>query len=111
MVTVRHQRMTAALMAALAGDRGAAIGVGRAHGDDMLVVVALMGVVQVTIVKIVHVALVQNAYMAAVLAMNMRVVGVDEMSHTMLLVFMVCGGVLRCLDSKYTPVPVLPNRP
>jgi len=85
MVAVRYQRVATALVAALAGDRGADVGVGRAHGNDMLVIVALVGEVQVAIVEIVHVALVQNAYMAAVLAMHMRVVSVDEVSHAMLL--------------------------
>jgi hypothetical protein len=80
-VTVGHQRMAAALVAALAHHRGASVRVCLTHGEHMLIVVALVGMVQVAIVEVVHMAVVLDAQMATVLAVDVRVVGVGLVSH------------------------------
>lgn len=80
-VTVRNQRMLAAVVTALACDRRAPIGVLGAHSDHVLVVVSLMGVVQMSIVKIVDVSIVKNAQMPAVFVMNVGMRIVNGMSH------------------------------
>lgn len=80
-VAVGHQGVTAALVAALAGDRGTDIGVRLADREHVLVIVALVGVVQVAVVEEVHMAIVLDAHVAAVLAMDVSVVGVGVVGH------------------------------
>lgn len=80
-VTVRNQRMPAAVVPARTRDRGAPFGVLGAYGDDVLVVVSLMGVVQMSIVEIVHMPIVKNAQMPAVFVVNVGMRIVNGMSH------------------------------
>jgi hypothetical protein len=63
--------MAAFDMLAAAIHRGAIHGVGRAHRDGMLVIVAIVRVVQVAIVQVVDVAIVLDAGMATIFVMNM----------------------------------------
>jgi|YNPBryunderm2012_1023409.scaffolds.fasta_scaffold01680_9 hypothetical protein len=95
MVAVGHQRMAAAIVTAPAHHRGAAIRVRLTHGDDVLIVVALVRVVQVTVVEIVYVVIVLDAQVPAVLAMHMGVVGMNGVGHTLLLVVRPRMRVLR----------------
>ncbi len=80
-IAVGYQGMPAAVVAALAGRRSAHVRIGGADRDDMLVVVALVWMVQVAVVEIIHVVLVLDAQMAAVLAVDVGMIGVDLMSH------------------------------
>lgn len=80
-VAVRHERVTAALVAALTGDRGAGVGIRLADREHVLVVVALVGVVEVAVVEVVHMAIVLDAQVAAVGAVDVAVVGVGVVGH------------------------------
>jgi hypothetical protein len=94
-IPVRHRFVTAArtmpmrrIMSAATVVGRAAIGVGCAHLDDVLVDVIFMRVMQMTVVKIVDVAVVPNRDMTAARFMRVRVVGVNRMivrSHGLVL--------------------------
>jgi hypothetical protein len=81
MVAVGHKRVAATLMAALAGNRNTGCRIRLAHTDDMLVIMPIVGVMQMPIVQIIDVAVVENAHVAAMLAVDMRVFCVDVMGH------------------------------
>jgi hypothetical protein len=81
MIAVGYEFVTALFVAAEAFDGRALAGIGCADGQRMLIIVAFMGAVQVSIVQIVHMAVVLDASMAAVLAVNMRMVGVYGVGH------------------------------
>jgi hypothetical protein len=57
-VAVRHALMAAVLMTAGARDRSANIGIHFANGDAVFIIVALMRMVQMTIVQVVDMTLV-----------------------------------------------------
>jgi hypothetical protein len=83
-IAVRHQWMLTAVVAALAGYRMTPVWIDRADGDDVLVIVVVMRMVQVPIVQVVDMAIVQNAQVPALCAVHMRMVFVDMMRHGML---------------------------
>jgi len=85
MIAVGHQRVAAAIVAALAGDWRAGVGIGRAYREHVLVVVTLVGVMQMAVVQIVHVALVRKAYVSAMLAVDVGVIAMRVVSHNALL--------------------------
>jgi hypothetical protein len=59
--------------------RGAAIGIGGTHCNDMLVNMIVMWVMQVAVVEIIGVAVVANRNVAAALSMSMGMIGVNGM--------------------------------
>ena len=88
MVAVRHRLVPAAgavHMATAIRLHGAAVGVGRAHRDHMLVYMVAMHMVQMAIMQIVDMAVVQHRGMPAVLAMGVGVIGVCRAAHGRLL--------------------------
>jgi hypothetical protein len=80
-VAVRHLLVAAPLVLALASDRGTFGRVGRADGDDVLVIMAVVRGVQVAVVQEADVAIVLNARMATVLAVYVIVLVVDVVAH------------------------------
>jgi hypothetical protein len=80
-VAVRDEGVTAALVAAGARDWYASRRVRVAHLDRMLIVVALVLSVQVAVVQVVHVVAVLDANVAAVRAMDVRVLVVRGVTH------------------------------
>src|SRR5579875_2099629 len=85
MVAVRHLLVAATLVFALAGGRSTVIRVRRVHRQDVLIVMILVRIVQTAIVQIVNVAIMLDACVSAVLAVDMLVVFVDFVSHRPLL--------------------------
>jgi hypothetical protein len=84
MVPVRHCLVSAArampmrrIMSAAAVLRRAAGGIRCVHFDDMLVDVIFMRMVEMTIVKVIDVALMVNRDMTTARSMDMRMVGVN----------------------------------
>jgi len=85
-VAVRHRLVAATRTVAMVGVMTAAAMVGRAavrvalaHGDDMLVDVVLVRMMQVAVMEIVDVAIVAHGEMAAPGTVLMRMVGMDGM--------------------------------
>lgn len=58
--------------------RRADIGVGLVDGQDVLVDVVVVGMMQVAVVEIVHVTVVQDARVSAAWTMHVIVIGVDD---------------------------------
>jgi hypothetical protein len=81
-VAVRHTLVAAAVVVALADHWSAGIRVDAADGNDVLVVVAIVGAVQMAVVQEADVPLVLDAGVTAVLAVCMLVVGVDRVRHS-----------------------------
>ncbi|PDV98343.1 hypothetical protein A9Q02_15785 [Candidatus Chloroploca asiatica] len=81
MVAVGHERMPTADMTTCARNGGAAIGIGCTHRNHMLIVMARVGMMQMPIVQIINMPLVAYPYMAAMLAMHMRMVLVLRTTH------------------------------
>jgi hypothetical protein len=85
-VAVRHRLVaatwTVAMVRVMAGAAmvgRAAVGVPLAHGDDMLVDVVLVRMMQVAVMEIVDVAIMAHREMAAPGTVRMRMVGMDGM--------------------------------
>jgi hypothetical protein len=85
-VAVRHRFVAAAgavpmvcVMAAAAMIRGAAVGIARADGDDMLVDMAVVRVMKVAVMQVIDVAVVAHGDVAASRTVGMRMVGMDGM--------------------------------
>ena len=85
MVAVRDFDMSATVMVAGALDRVTPVRVGRAYRENVLVVVAVVGVVHVAVVKEIDVAFVLDARVAARLVVLVVVVVVDVMAHGLIL--------------------------
>jgi hypothetical protein len=71
-IAVWNEWMSASIMAALTCNGGADIGVIGADCDHILIIVPLMRVAQMSIVQIIHVPVVKNANVPAMLAVDMR---------------------------------------
>jgi hypothetical protein len=84
-VAVRHLLVAAVLVLALTRGRGAGVRVGRADGQYVLVVVALVFGVQTAVVQVIDVAVVLDACVAAVLAVDVLVVVMDVVAHRTIL--------------------------
>jgi hypothetical protein len=84
-VAVRHAGMAAAIVLAVAGYRGAGVGVSRGDLDDVLVIMVAVRRVQVAVVQVIDVAVVAHAGVPTVVAVDVAVVGVDGMAHGLLL--------------------------
>jgi hypothetical protein len=84
-VAVRHLLMAATFMLAVAGSRGAVVGVRRAHRQGVLAVVAVVRVVQMAVVQVIDVAVVLEARVPAVFTVGVLVVVVDMVAHRSLL--------------------------
>lgn len=85
MIAVRHLFVPATLVLALARRRGAMIGVGRVHRQNMFVVMTLMRRVQTAIVQIIDVAIVADARVSALFAVDVLVFVVDFVAHETIL--------------------------
>jgi hypothetical protein len=83
-IAVRHERMSAAIVSAETRDRRAAIRIGSADFDHMLIVVIVMLSVQVTVVQVVNVIAMHNAQMSAMLGMPVCVIGVHFVFHQLM---------------------------
>jgi hypothetical protein len=84
-VAVRHPLVAAAVVLAVAGDRGAPGRVGGAHFQDVLVVMAVVRRVQVAVVEVIDVPVMADAGVAAVLAVDVAVRVVGLVAHHLLL--------------------------
>lgn len=80
-ITVRNERMPAAVVPALTRDGCAPVGVLGAYGNHVLVVMSLVRVVQMPIMEIVHMPVVKNAQMPAVFVVHVGMRIVNEMGH------------------------------
>ncbi len=80
-IAVGNQGMPAAIVAALAGYGSAAVGIGGAHCDNMLIVVAFVWMMQMAVVQVIHMLLVLNAQMATMFAVEVGMVGMNLMAH------------------------------
>jgi hypothetical protein len=83
MIAMRHGFMAAAGavdMGAAAGAH-AAIGIGGRHGDDMIINMIAMHVMQMAIVQIIDMAIMLHGGVAAAWAMHMGVIGVNVAGH------------------------------
>jgi len=85
MIAVRHLLVAAPLMLAVARRRGTMIRIRRAHGQGMFIIMAVVRRVQTAIVQIIDVAIVLNARVAAMFAVNMLVLVVDLVTHRTIL--------------------------
>lgn len=81
MVAMRDLLMCAALMRASTRDRRASVRIRGVHFEGVLIVMALMLRVQVAVVQIVSVSIMHDAGMAAVVAVNVRMVGMYFVAH------------------------------
>lgn len=86
MIAVRHRLVAAAWtvlvafwMARAIVVRRAAIGIGRTHGDDVLIEVVLVRMMKMAVVEIVDVAIVPYRRVTALRAVLVRVVAMDFM--------------------------------
>jgi hypothetical protein len=86
MVAVWHRLVAAArampmvrVMPAAAVVRRATVGIPRAHGDDMLVVMAIVRVMKMAVMEIIDVAIVAHGDVAAARTVCMRVVSMNGM--------------------------------
>jgi hypothetical protein len=71
-IAVWNEWMSASIMAALTCNGGADIGVIGADCNHMLIIVPLVRVVQMSVMQIIHVPVVKNANVPAMLAVDMR---------------------------------------
>jgi len=94
-IAVRHERMAAPLVTALAGDRRAGIGVCLAHGNHMLVIMPCMRMVEMTIMQKIDMPLVHDPDVTAVFAMHMRVRLVNRVRHQ--------GAPLAEMNMRFAP--------
>lgn len=86
MVAVRHPFMTLRLVIVGAVHGQAGGGIGARHRDSMFIIVVAMLKVQMAVVQIIDVALVLNCLVAALVAMNVRMIaGMDRVLHSVLL--------------------------
>jgi hypothetical protein len=81
MVAVRHRLMAAVVVLAAAGNGGAPGGVGRIHCQGVLVIVSIVRAVQMAVMQVVYVAVVANACMATVVAVNVAMLFVNVVAH------------------------------
>lgn len=80
-VAVRHLLMAAAFMITATGHRSANVGIGGRYGDDVLIVVPVMGRMQMPIVQEIDVTVVQNPRVTTPRVMLMRMFRMDRMAH------------------------------
>lgn len=87
-IPVRHGRMAATramhMAGVVAGARVPGSAGGRIRGvdvDAVLVIMPVMGVVQVAVVQVIHVAVVPHGQMSAAGAVHMRMIVVNVMGH------------------------------
>src|SRR5579871_402855 len=85
MIPVRHLLVTAALVLARAGRRRTVVGIRRAHFQDMLIVVSVVGGVQATVVQVIDMAVMTDAGVATVFAVDVLVIVVGFVCHGTLL--------------------------
>lgn len=86
MVTMGHALVARRLMITGASERRAGRGMRAVNCDYVFVVVITMAIMQVPIVQVIGVALVRNSQVAAVLAMDMRMLaGVGRVLHNCIL--------------------------
>jgi hypothetical protein len=84
MIAVRHLLVSATLVIALARRRRTVIRVCRVHRQDVLIVMAVVRRVQTAIVQVIDVAVMANARVSAVLAVDVLVIVVDFVAHATL---------------------------
>jgi hypothetical protein len=105
-IAVRHLLVSAALVLAAARRRGTMVRVGRAHGQSVLIVVAVVRRVQTAIVQVIDVVIVLDACVAAVLAVDVLVIVMDLVAHrTVLHRDRVCGMYRLSTYANYRPKP------
>jgi hypothetical protein len=84
-VAVGHFFVAAVVVRATADHRGAGVGIVRVHRNDVLVIVAVVGGVQVAVVQVIHVPVVLDAGVAAVVAVDVAVLVVNVVTHALYL--------------------------
>jgi hypothetical protein len=96
-VAVRHGLVRAALVAAVTGDWRATRGIRGGHGDGMLIEVAIVGGVEVAIVKVVDVTFVANSRVTALLTVDVGMTRMNVVAHGSASFAQSC---IRCLQTR-----------
>jgi hypothetical protein len=81
MVAVRHFFVAATLVLAVTRRRGTMVRVRRVHGQSVFVIMVIVRGVQTAIVQVIDVAVMLDARVAAVLAVDVLMISVDFVAH------------------------------